>query len=98
MNNAQLDTMQTVDGLGLFAQSWLPDAAPVANLALVHGFGEHSGRYHNLVDEMLRHEIAVHAFDHRGHGRSPGPRGHIRSWQDYQNDVASLLARVRSHN
>ncbi len=98
MNKAQLDTMQTVDGLGLFAQSWLPDAAPVANLALVHGFGEHSGRYHNLVDEMLRHEIAVHAFDHRGHGRSPGPRGHIRSWQDYQNDVASLLARVRSHN
>jgi len=98
MNKPQLDTMQTVDGLGLFAQTWLPAAAPVANLALIHGFGEHSGRYHNLVDEMLRHDIAVHTFDHRGHGHSPGPRGHIRSWQDYQNDVASLLTKVRSQN
>ncbi len=96
MNTPRLDTLQTADGLGLFAQSWLPETAPVAHLILVHGFGEHSGRYHNLVDEMLRYDIAVHSFDHRGHGRSPGPRGHVRSWQDYQDDVARLRAKVQA--
>jgi alpha-beta hydrolase superfamily lysophospholipase len=80
-----------MDGLPLFAQSWVPDSPPAAILGIVHGFGEHSGRYDNVVTEMLAHEIGVVGFDLRGHGRSPGQRGHIHSWREYHGDLQAFL-------
>jgi len=80
-----------MNGLPLFAQSWLPDSPPAAILGIVHGFGEHSGRYGNVVNEMLDHQIGVVGFDLRGHGRSPGQRGHIHSWREYHGDLELFL-------
>lgn len=80
--------------LALFQQCWLPEGEPRAVLAVVHGIGEHSGRYHNLVDYFVPKGIAVYGFDHRGHGRSPGKRGHINDFGEFRADVAAFLKHV----
>jgi len=81
-------------GLELWAQHWLPDGDPKAVVALVHGVGEHSGRYGNVVEPMVEAGYAVYGYDHRGHGRSPGPRVHIHRWAEYRGDLCAQLARI----
>jgi len=61
----------------------------------VHGFGEHSGRYTNIVQALIPHDIAVCAFDLRGHGRSSGQRGHVQHWSEFRQDVRAFLRHVR---
>ena len=78
-------------GLALYYQRWRPDGPPRSVLALVHGIGEHSGRYMNVVRAFTGRGHAVYGFDHRGHGRSPGPRGHIDRWEQYRGDVTAFL-------
>ena len=87
---------QGVGGLELFARRWGPPCAPRAAVALVHGFGEHSGRYANVVGPLTAAGFAVHGIDLRGHGRSPGRLGHIDAWSDYRDDVDRYLDHVRS--
>lgn len=60
----------------------------------MHGFGEHGGRYHNVVPALVERGLAVYGYDHRGHGRSTGQRGFIRSWSQYRDDLGAVLARV----
>lgn len=81
--------------LSLFCQNWRPDVAPKAIFVLVPGLGEHSNRYANLVPQLVANGYWVYAFDLRGHGRSAGKRGHIDSWSDYRQDLASFLNYVR---
>lgn len=78
-------------GVSLYAQSWHPETAPVARMVIVHGFGEHSGRYGNLVSSLVPHGYALDGFDLRGHGKSPGQRGHVNTWADYRADVGAYL-------
>jgi acylglycerol lipase len=68
------------DGARLFTRRWAPDAATTAKatVLLVHGIGEHSGRYQALVSHLCSAGYAVRAFDLRGHGRSDGSRGDTR--------------------
>jgi alpha-beta hydrolase superfamily lysophospholipase len=87
-------TLEGVGGLNLYLQSWRPDGDPVAALAVLHGVGEHSGRYQNLVDYLVPRGYAVYGFDLRGHGRSPGRRGYINSWEELRGDVGSFLRHV----
>lgn len=62
----------------LFRREWEPDGPPRAVVALVHGLGEHSGRYERLATRFTDEGIAVSAIDLRGHGKSPGARGDTR--------------------
>ncbi len=78
-------------GIDLYAQSWTAEQAPRAAVAIIHGHGEHGGRYLNIVDALLPHCCAVYALDHRGHGRSRGQRGHIDSYTEYREDVGAFL-------
>ncbi len=84
-------TFTASDGATLFTQSWQPDVEPLATLVIVHGYGEHSGRYANVVNRLVPEGFALHSFDLRGHGRSPGQRGYINSWADYRDDVGVFL-------
>ena len=61
-------------GVSLHLNDW-PAQHPRARLLLVHGLGEHSGRYATLASELNAQGVSVRAFDHRGHGRSQGKRG-----------------------
>lgn len=77
-----------VRGLPIFYQSWLPaEGVKRGVVVLVHGLGEHSGRYRNLVECLLPEGYAVYANDHQGFGRSGGQRGHVERFMDYVADV-----------
>jgi acylglycerol lipase len=89
-------TISGVGGLALFTRRWAPIGVPRAAVPIVHGFGEHSGRYANVVGPLTRAGFAVHGFDLRGHGRSAGRRGHIDSWAEYRADLGRYLDHVRS--
>ncbi len=84
-------TITGADGMALYLQAWVP-TQPRAVVALVHGLGEHSGRYGNLIGVLNQRGYAVYACDHRGHGRSPGQRGYINSWEDFRAGVRALVA------
>lgn len=88
-------TFSGFGGLELYYQRWRPEGEPKAALAIVHGFGEHSGRYGNVVDWLVPKGYAVYAFDLRGHGRSPGRRGYINEWAEFRGDVRAFLELVR---
>jgi acylglycerol lipase len=82
------------DGVRLYAQWWRPSGAPKAIVCLIHGGGEHSGRYAHVAQALTRSGYLVGAVDLRGHGRSPGWRLFIRSFDEYLTDVRSLLSQA----
>jgi lysophospholipase len=87
-----------VGGRRIFWHSWTPAEAARGAIVLVHGVGEHSGRYEHVVARLLDEGYAVHASDHRGHGRSDGPRAFIEDMDDVVADVDTLVNRaVASH-
>ncbi len=81
-------------GLELYSQCWRPGGRPKAALAIVHGMGEHSGRYGNVTAALVPRGYAVHGFDLRGCGRSPGQRGHIDSWSQFRDDAGAFVRAV----
>jgi alpha-beta hydrolase superfamily lysophospholipase len=78
--------IETDDGLHLFSRRAYPPSPP-ASIVVVHGLGEHSARHEPIVQFLAARGFAVLAFDHRGHGRSPGRRVHIRTFDDFLADV-----------
>ena len=79
------------DGVELYAQGWQPDAEPKAVVCLVHGLNEHSSRYAHVAAALNQAGYALLAFDHHGHGRSGGLRGHIPSSSIYLESLDCLL-------
>jgi alpha-beta hydrolase superfamily lysophospholipase len=67
-------------------------------LLLVHGYAEHSGRYEEMAAWFAARSAAVHAYDHRGHGRSDGPRCHVGRFDEFLDDLTEVLASVRAQH
>ncbi len=85
----------TPDGVRLFTQRWATGGPPRGVVALVHGYAEHSGRYGHVAHALRRRlGLATYAYDQRGHGRSGGPRGYIRRFDDLLGDLDAFLARL----
>jgi alpha-beta hydrolase superfamily lysophospholipase len=84
---------KTKDGLSLFAQSWTVDS-PKAVLGIIHGMGEHSSRYAHMAKAMNAIGISVVAYDHRGHGKSGGKKGHMDSIDQLLDGVDQLLGEM----
>ncbi|WP_194842160.1 alpha/beta hydrolase [Gracilibacillus salitolerans] len=78
------------DGISLFYQTWIP-SEPKAVIIIVHGAGEHSGRYQSISEQCVKQGIAVVAPDLRGFGQSEGVRGHVNSFRDYVDDLHYLI-------
>ncbi|MEZ4511069.1 MAG: alpha/beta hydrolase [Chloroflexota bacterium] len=87
-------TFKGADGLDLFYQSWLPESGADATLVIVHGLGEHSGRYQNVVNHFVPQGYAIYSFDHRGHGRSPGQQGYVNSFDEFVADLGAFVQMV----
>lgn len=81
----------TDDGLRLRGRYWEPPAAPVGAVCIVHGLGEHGGRYAHVARHLTGAGYAVVAVDQRGHGSSEGQRGHTPGLDASMNDIALLL-------
>jgi alpha-beta hydrolase superfamily lysophospholipase len=67
-------------GMLLPGRVWCAEQ-PRALVAIIHGLGEHSGRYAALAEVLVEHRFTVAALDLPGHGGAPGPRGHVKSWE-----------------
>ena len=88
------DYLTTSDGVRLLWQAWEPETSARATVCLVHGMGEHSGRYLHVANAFTDAGLSLHAFDLRGHGLSQGPRGHTPSLEQWLDDIDLLLSRA----
>ena len=82
-----------IGGTSLYAQGWLPGIAPRAVIVVAHGLAEHGGRYETLARELVQRDYAVYAVDHRGHGRSSGPRANIERFAHVVADFCAFTQR-----
>ncbi|WP_182346723.1 alpha/beta hydrolase [Tomitella gaofuii] len=90
-------TLTGVGGVELYWRSWTPTEAPPKGLVvLVHGMGEHCGRYDHVADALLARGYAVAAHDHRGHGRSGGRRSYIDRMDNLVADIGTAFDRARA--
>ena len=81
-----------VGGTRIYWQWWLPEIEPRAAVVIVHGAGEHSGRYPHVAARLVADGYAVYALDHRGHGRSEGARALIDRMDNAVADLDALIA------
>lgn len=81
----------TRDGLELFTRTWTADDDPRRGMLIVHGMGEHSGRFEHVARFFVGHGYAVSAFDLRGHGRSGGAKVHVDSFKEYVDDLQEVV-------
>lgn len=89
----EASTLQSADGLKLAHYRWpLEDCK--AEVLLVHGLAEHMGRYHHVAAALNQAGYQVSGVDFRGHGQSPGKRGHVQSWQDYVDDLTAAAEAI----
>ncbi|MDL2288366.1 alpha/beta hydrolase [Oscillospiraceae bacterium OttesenSCG-928-F05] len=79
---------------GFFARPEMPRAA----VCILHGIGEHSGRYGRFGDYMAEKGIAVYGVDLPGHGLSPGIRGHIGKRSEFYGFVEGFLTHAAEEN
>lgn len=87
--NATVGRHSAPDGTELLTRSWIPDS-PKATVVLVHGLGEHCGRWDHVGSYLAERGYAVIAFDLRGHGESGGAQGHVDSFDTLLADVAAI--------
>jgi alpha-beta hydrolase superfamily lysophospholipase len=85
----------SADGTRLAYRAW-PQADAKVTFAVVHGLGEHSGRYAAFAHSMATRGLGTYAVDLRGHGRSQGQRGHVDSWSQWIDDIAAFVRQVES--
>ena len=86
----------TAGGQTLMLHDWpAPQCAPRAQVLLVHGLGEHAGRYAGLARALCDWGFAVRAYDQRGHGLSGGPRGGLTHDTALLDDLAEVIDTTR---
>ncbi|MEM8735210.1 MAG: lysophospholipase, partial [Planctomycetota bacterium] len=81
-----------------YLRTWKPqgiETQPWGVVCILHGLGEHSGRYHNLATELVGAGLGVYAFDQQGHGHSPEKQACIESYDALMDDVAAVLGWVQ---
>ena len=79
------------DGTPFYVQGWEPDVQPKAVIVLVHGLGEHTGRYIHVGKALTDAGYVLVGFDQRGHGKSGGARGHFPSLDVVTQDIRQFF-------
>jgi alpha-beta hydrolase superfamily lysophospholipase len=90
-----MHTLRTTDGLALHLQRWPAAGAARGTVQIVHGLGEHIGRYAGLAQQLNGAGWHVAGHDHRGHGRSEGPRGAVPDSHALLADLALAFDAVK---
>jgi alpha-beta hydrolase superfamily lysophospholipase len=79
----------------IYYQAWLPEGNVKAVLLIVHGLGEHCGRYMNVVNHFVPLGYAVYGLDHIGHGKSEGQREVVERFDDYTTTLTIYYNMVK---
>lgn len=95
MEEVENFTLTAKDGTSLYGSEWLADNAK-AVICLVHGLGEHGGRYQHVGEFLNSNHVSLFTADLRGHGMSEGKRGHTPSHHMLLEDVEELLMYARA--
>lgn len=93
-NHVATGTFRTYDGLNLHSLAWETERDPRASLVILHGFGHHAACFQEVAQHLNRVGVNVYSFDQRGHGKSPGKRGFINSFDDTISDVDAFMQSV----
>lgn len=80
----------------IVARSWQDTTNPRFIALLVHGYGEHIGRYDHVAAALLANGAVVYGLDHIGHGKSGGERVLVSDFADVVDDVDSVLTTARA--
>jgi alpha-beta hydrolase superfamily lysophospholipase len=96
--DSTLSTFTASDGDNLAVQDWpLPEGLTLRGVVvLVHGLGEHAGRYDHLARRLNEWGFAVRGYDHYGHGESGGVRGALSGAGRLLDDLADIIDSTRS--
>ena len=88
---------QSRDGTQLHEEHWPAEGkAAAASVVIVHGYGEHIGRYEETGRALASAGFSVRGLDLRGHGQSGGVRGYCNRFDEYLDDVDAIVARARA--
>jgi alpha-beta hydrolase superfamily lysophospholipase len=74
---------------------WNPDGDALGTLLISHGLGEYGRRYDHVAERLCALGLVVAVPDHRGHGRSGGPRAGLKRFSDFTDDLHSVFGAVR---
>ncbi len=91
-----IKTLSAKDGIEIFIRENIPPQYKGV-ICIVHGFGEHSGRYGHVADFFNKNGYAVLAMDNRGHGKSGGKLGHAPSFDSYLDDIGVFLSYAQAN-
>ncbi len=86
--------LTTSDGLQLAGQYYTPSSDTKGVVVLLHGMGEHFGRYHHVAEFFSSIGYATVGVDHRGHGKSQGKKGHTPSYEQLMDDIDLLMKKT----
>ena len=84
-------SIETSDGVRLRVERWAPEGEVRFVVAISHGGAEHVRRYEQLASELVERGGLVFGADHRGQGRSSGPRGHVDRFETYAGDLRHVM-------
>lgn len=89
--------INSADSTRLAYRAWPAEGAN-RTFAVIHGLGEHAGRYERFARGMAKFHIGTYAIDLRGHGHSAGQRGHVDSWSQWTDDLAAFVKHVEAQS
>jgi alpha-beta hydrolase superfamily lysophospholipase len=87
-------TFKGVRNLDIYYKGWAPEGEVKAVLMIVHGVGEHIGRYTNVVDHYVPLGFAIYGVDHIGHGKSGGEREMVERFEDYIEPLVTFREKI----
>ncbi|NVM01781.1 MAG: lysophospholipase [Candidatus Helarchaeota archaeon] len=89
------DYYEGINGLKIYYQVWRPDETPKAVVQIVHGLAEHSGRYLNVVNELVPKGYIIYASDLRGHGKTKSLKAYTKKFDYFVEDQKILFDLIR---
>jgi alpha-beta hydrolase superfamily lysophospholipase len=92
------DKFEGERGTEIYYHIWQPLGKIKALVVLVHGQGDHAGRYSHVAEHLTREGYALWAADLRGHGKSGGKRGHVDNFNDYLDDTDRVIGKAKEQN
>ncbi len=84
-------SLSAADGVPLFVADWPTDTVVGGGIVLMHGLGEHCGRYAHVARFFNDCGYSVRTYDHRGHGRSGGARGDVPDAETVMQDAMRVI-------